>query len=190
MKGIHAELYTIAKNQLIQAQADLEDANVALNEAIKLGDLSEASEYDAAKEKMKSLQQLVEDLRPVLNMEPIPVQDTVDIIEPGSIIDIMVYRTTKKPMDVNSAAFHELTSEKPIFQGRLLFGGGLVVHELLRDKLLSEKAPIGAGILGRPSGSYSIKVPAGYANIIVHRVKTSELREQGPYITLSEFVKE
>lgn len=172
--GIHVSLYIKAKEQLLNAREELEEANEALSEAIKLGDLSENSEYDAAKDRVRRLQQLVDALEPVAQKAPIQARDIVEVIEPGCLIKLEVFSVTKNRLDENSAEFRQALEGTPQFKGELIFGYSLPVHELVKDQVLSENTPIGSAIIGRTSGEYSVKVPAGFAVIRVEKLKFAE----------------
>ena len=167
-------LYQRTKEQLADAQKELDEKLVQLNEAIKLGDLSESSEYDMSKESVRKLQRLVEELQPVLEMSTIQINEHSDIIEVGCIIELTIYSVFKSPIRQGDLKYTEALKSTPSFKGILIYGGALPVHTLIQDKVLSENTPIGKAINGAKQGDYIVKVPAGYAVINVQKVKYSE----------------
>ena len=174
MDKMNIALYQKTKEQLTTAQKELEEKLVQLNEAIKLGDLSESSEYDAAKESVSRLQRLVEELQPVLEISTIAVNESSDIIEPGCIIELTVFKTFKSPVKKGDIKYLEALKSKPNFTGLLIYGGALPVHTLVKDKVLNENTPIGKAINGASEGEYVVEVPAGYTVIKVSKLKYNE----------------
>lgn len=174
-KGVHYLAYASIKERLAQNALEVDRASEQLQEALKLGDLSENSEYDAAKENMRRVTKERDELLPVLSMSPIRGNDSASIFEEGCVVDLKVYSLTNEPMKPQSEAFRKMVeSTHPIFSGTLLFGGTLPVQELLKDSALSADTPIGRALLGKQSGSYSIKVPGGFANITAKKLKSTE----------------
>lgn len=177
--GIHYLLYADAKARLVKNSAEYERISEELQEAIKMGDLRENSEYDAAKEAMRKVTKERDELTPVLSMPQLRSNDSASIFEEGCIIELKVYSATPEPMNTKSEEFARMVKEcTPSFEGVLMFGGTLSVHELLRDSTLSTDTPIGKFLLGKQPGAYSIQVPGGFANVIAKKVKSTELEEK------------
>lgn len=174
-KGVHYLAYSTIRQRLEDNAKELEQASMQLQEALKLGDLSENSEYDAAKDRMSRVTKERDMLAPVLAMSQVKANDSASIFEEGCVIQLKVFNMTSGPMDPRSDAFARLMREtEPIFEGTLMYGGTLPIQELLTDAALSVETPIGGFLLGKQSGAYSIQVPGGFANIYAKKLKSTE----------------
>lgn len=178
VNGLHVSLYHEAKNNFQQAQVELAEAIKQLDAAVKLGDLSENAEYDAAKESVRQLQTRVDMLGPVMQMAPVQARDSVEVIEPGCLVHLTIYDVMREYRDPTTQVFSQKLSQPPQFEGVLIYGYGLPVHELLKDKVLSTNTPIGMAINGVESGHYCVKVPAGFAVVHVEKVKFADHKDE------------
>lgn len=175
--GVHYLLHAQIKERLAINKAEYDKATVQLQEAIAMGDLSENSEYDAAKETMRRITSERDALQPYLSMPQIKASDSAGIFEEGCVMQIKIYCTTPEPVDPRSDAFAKLTRDKvPVFEGTVLLGGTLPMQELMTDSALSTDTPIGSFLLGKQSGNYSIKVPGGFSNVYVRKLKSTEFK--------------
>lgn len=176
-KGVHYLAYSSIRQRIEKNAVELSDASVQLQEALKLGDLRENSEYDAAKDLMSKITKERDMLSPVLSMPQIRANDSASIFEEGCVIDLKVYNMTPGPMDTRSEKFADMMKTSvPIFEGILMYGGTLPIQELLVDSALSVDTPIGKFLLGKQPGAYSIQVPGGFANIYVRKLRTAEVK--------------
>ena len=174
-KGVHYLSYASIRKRLTQNAEELDKASQELQEAIALGDLSENSEYDAAKEHLSKVTKERDILVPVLSMPQVRANDSASIFEEGCVIELKIYNMTPEPVDPRSDAFASLAkTSTPVFEGKLLFGGVLPIQELLADSALATDTPIGSFLLGKQPGNYSIQVPGGFANVYTKKLKTSE----------------
>lgn len=173
--GVHYLAKANILERIEKNASEYERVSQQLQEAVKMGDLSENSEYDAAKEASAKVRREREMLLPVLTMPIVKSNDNVAAFEEGCVVDIQVYNTTEKPLDPNSQEFSALISaSKPVFYGKVMLGGTLPIMELLVDAALSVDTPIGAYLLGKQSGRYSIQVPGGFAPVVVRKLKSTE----------------
>lgn len=165
-KGVHFMALDSAKQRLATVEEEYKEVARQLDEAVKMGDLRENSEYDAAKEAMSRVVRVRDELQPVVTMPVVKSNDNISVIEEGSVVQLSVWSITPSPVTPGSAEFESLKqSGVCAFEGIMMFGATLEVHELLVDKALASDTPIGKFILGKQPGDYSIPVPAGYANI-------------------------
>ena len=169
--GVHFMALDSAKRRLAEVEGEYKEIARQLDEAVKMGDLSENSEYDAAKEAMSRVVKVRDELQPVVTMPVIKSNDNISVIEEGSVIKLNLWSVSPSPVTPGSKEFDMLkNTDACVFEGVLMFGATLEVHELLSDKALSTDTPIGKYILGKQSGDYSVPVPAGYANITVTKL--------------------
>ena len=166
VKGVHYLAYNQIKERIAANDEEYSQVAQQLQEAIKLGDLSENSEYDAARAAMERVVRVRDSLAPVMSMPVIRSNDSAGIIEPGCVLDLAVYGTTPEPLDPKSEEFAQI----------VMLGGILPVHELLADSALSDDpdTPIPYFLLGKKSGWYSIKVPGGFAVVTAKKLKSTE----------------
>ena len=177
IKGVHYLAYNQIKERIAANDEEYSQVAQQLQEAIKLGDLSENSEYDAARAAMERVVRVRDSLAPVMSMPVIRSNDSAGIIEPGCVLDLAVYGTTPEPLDPKSEEFAQIVNtEQPVFYGKVMLGGILPVHELLADSALSDDpdTPIPYFLLGKKSGWYSIKVPGGFAVVTAKKLKSTE----------------
>ena len=174
-KGVHYLAYSTIRQRLEDNAKEVEQASLQLQEALKLGDLSENSEYDAAKDKMGRVTKERDMLAPVLSMPQVKANDSASMFEEGCVMELKVFNMTPGPMDPRSDEFVKMMNEtEPIFEGTLMYGGTLPIQELLTDAALSVDTPIGSFLLGKQPGAYSIQVPGGFANIYARKLKSTE----------------
>lgn len=178
-KGVHYLSYSAIKERVAQNAKEYDEASQELQEAIALGDLSENSEYDAAKDHLGRVTRERDILVPVLSMPQVRANDSASIFEEGCVILLKLYNVTPEPMDPRSDAFARMAKETtPVFEGTLLLGGVLPIQELLTDAALATDTPIGGFLLGKQAGNYSIQVPGGFANIFAKKLKTTEFKKE------------
>ena len=176
---MHYLAYASIKKRLDQNAKDVAAATVQLQEALQLGDLSENSEYDAAKDLMRKVTRERDMLTPVLSMPQVKANDSASIFEEGCVIELKLYGMTPEPMERGSAAFNQMVaSVTPVFEGILMLGGTLPIQELLTDAALDVETPIGGYLLGKQSGLYSVPVPGGFANISAKKLKSTEFNTE------------
>lgn len=169
-----------AQAKLAETEQEYKHASQQLDEAIKLGDLRENSEYEAAKASVQRIATERDLLSPVLQLPVVKAPDELDIIQEGAVIKLTVHKVTGSPLNTTSAEFDEVAAAPPSFEGVLMFGGTLEHQELLADCALDATTPIGSFLMGKRPGRYSVQVPAGFANITVEKLK-SEMPEGGLY---------
>lgn len=178
-KGVHYLAYSNIRQRLEKNAEELESATVQLQEALKLGDLRENSEYDAAKDLMGKVTKERDMLVPVLSMPQVRANDSASIFEEGCVILLKVFNMTPEPMETRGDAFAKMMeTTEPIFEGTLMYGGTLPIQELLADAALSVDTPIGGYLLGKQSGAYSIQVPGGFANIYAKKLRSTEFKPE------------
>ena len=187
-ESIHFLAIDVARARLEVLEGELEQAYVELDEAIKLGDLSENSEYDAKKETVNRLIREREDLREAISMPLVKAPDNTVIIQEGSIIELTVYGLMDKPYATNSPEFLAMKDRKPEFKGVVMLGGALHFHELLKDKMLKLVSPIGRYLIGKDGGSteygadHVVGVSGGmFSAITVKLLKPSEVTQKDLY---------
>ena len=171
--GVHFMALDKARGRLAETEEEYKRASHQLDEAIKMGDLSENAEYDAAKASVAKIAKERDELLPVVAMPVVKSNDNISIIEEGSVVRVTIYSITPSPVKPGTAAFNQLKEGKPAFDGLLMYGATLRVHELLVDKALSAETPIGKFLLGKQPGEYSVAVPAGFANISVEKLPST-----------------
>ncbi len=178
---IHHLAYSGIEKRIQELKAEREVASVQLQEALSLGDLSENSEYDAAKEAMGRVVKELDSLVPSLSYPQVKANPNARVIEEGCVIDLTVYSVTQGPRTLQDVA-----EEKPVFKGMLMFGGVVQGIDLLRDHALSAETPVGKAILGKQGGFYAVPVPGGHANLVVekvmHEVTTEELLREPIFV--------
>lgn len=177
MKKIHPLLFQNAEAQ-IQELTDLVNASQErLREAIAQGDLSENSEYDAAKESHRKCLNRLEDAQEVLQYEPLDVV-VPDVICEGCVLHIQVWGQTEQ--EVGEDYFSKVKQGKPVLEGNVTFGGSLDHHTLYDNGALSIKSIVGEYILRSPQGGdFSIKVRDRYTNVTATRVDGLKLNDIG-----------
>lgn len=174
-KGVHYLAQASIRQRLAQNASDIEKVSVSLKEALKLGDLSENSEYDATKEAMAKLTKERDMLTPVLSMPAVRSSDNIAVFEEGSVIDIKVYSVLSHPVYPDTNEYAKLVSENaPAFEGTIMLGGTLPIQDLIEDAALSVETPVGSYLIGKPSGSYIVKVPGGFVPVIARKLKSTE----------------
>lgn len=169
-----------AQAKLAEAEDEYKKASQQLDEAIKLGDLRENSEYEAAKASVQRIANERDLLSPVLQLPVVKALDALDVIQEGAVIHLVVHSVSASPVDADSPEFDEVAQGEPSFEGSLMFGGTLEHQELMSDFALDATTPIGAFLIGKRPGRYSVQVPAGFATITVEKLK-SEMPEGGLY---------
>lgn len=168
--------YDAMRARLTEVEKLYEAAALEVTEAAKFGDLSEASEYDAAKDRLGRIAKEREMLEPVLSMTPLRASDSAVVFEEGSCVTLTIYSVTQEPISVAQNRVAEFfANTTPIFEGVVMFGGTLPTQDILKDSALSEESTIGRFLLGKPSGYYSIKVPGGFANTMATLMKSTEV---------------
>ena len=90
VKGLHSVLRKKAVESLKELEAEIEETKQELREAVRMGDLSENSEFDSAKADLTTLLEEKRDFKELLELPTLPIRNT-DMIEPGCIIDIEIY---------------------------------------------------------------------------------------------------
>lgn len=177
--GVHFMAVEKARTRLSESEFEYAEARQQLDEAIKMGDLRESAEYDAARAAVARIATERDALQPVLSMPVVKANDNIPIITEGSVVEVIIYSVTNAPIDPSTEQFMQEKTKEPLFKGMLMYGATLEVHELLADKALSSDTPIGKFLLGKQPGDYSVAVPAGFANLSVDKlstgVKVSEL---------------
>ena len=174
-RGIHYLASETVKKRLAVVEAECEVAAAAVIEARKFGDLSEAAEYDAAKENLGRLTKERDMLAPVATMPTVQSSDSSSVFEEGSVVKITVYNLTQQPVGTSVEDFQKLASSvKPAFEGIVMLGGSIPTMDLLRDASLSEESAVGKFLIGKHSGNYSVKVPGGFANLTAVKLKSNE----------------
>lgn len=179
--GVHYLAYNQIKDRIKANEEEYAVVSQQLQEALKLGDLSENAEYDAARSAMDRIVKTRDALIPVMSMTALKSNDNAGIFEPGCVVELSVYGTTPEPLDPKSKEFASIVDTgDPVFYGKLMLGGILPVHELLEDAALSDDAdtPIPYYLLGKKSGWYSIKVPGGFAIVVAKKLKSTEFTEE------------
>lgn len=173
--GVHYLAYNNIKERLVENANEYNKVAVELNEALKMGDLRENSEYDAAKSSMAKITRERDMLSPVLSMSVIKANDNTNIFEPGSVIQLDVYNLTNKPLDFTEEVLDNLKKQEPVFSGIVMLGGIIPILGLLEDNALSTDTPVGNYLIGKVSGAYSVRVPGGFANIVATKLKTTDI---------------
>ena len=168
--GIHFMALPIVKERLVHNEEELKAAKEDLAAAAKFGDLRENSEYDNAKTDVRRLNIERGQLIDAVGMPVVKSPDNLRIIEEGSVVSIRVYSITPAPIVSGSKEFEELKKSEPIFEGVLMYGATLSIHELLRDNALSENTPVGKFIYGKTSGDYSVPVKGNFVNVSVEKL--------------------
>lgn len=171
--GVHFMAVEKARARLSESELEYSEARQQLDEAIKMGDLRESSEYDAAKAAVARIAKERDALQPVLLMPVVRANDNIPIITEGSVVEVVIYSVTNAPVEPGTDQFMQEKNKDPLFRGILMYGATLEVHELLADKALSSDTPIGKFLLGKQPGDYSVAVPAGFANISVNKLSTN-----------------
>lgn len=179
--GVHYLALSSARQRYAETTEELDKARVQLDEALQLGDLSENSEYDAAKALVGKLSRQLDDLSSVMAMQSVRSDDHLSIIDEGSIIELTVWKVTRNPVKVGSSEFEELKKGQPPFKGVLMYGASLSIHELLNDRMLSVDTPVGQAIYRKQSGDFSVAVKVGFANISVQKLKTADISSADLY---------
>ena len=99
-------------------------------------------------------------LAPVATMPTVQSSDSSSVFEEGSVVKITVYNLTQQPVGTSVEDFQKLASSvKPAFEGIVMLGGSIPTMDLLRDASLSEESAVGKFLIGKHSGTYSVKVP-------------------------------
>lgn len=174
-KGVHYLAHATIEERLARNAEEIAHVSEQLQEAIKMGDLRENAEYDAAKEAMGKATRERDMLLPVLDMPTVRSSDSVAVFEEGCVVDIQVYHSLREPVEPNSEAFKKIVSDTtPAFEGRVMLGGTLPIQELLVDAALDVATPVGSYLLGKPSGSFIVKVPGGFVPVVAKKLKTTE----------------
>lgn len=178
-KGVHFMALDSAKHRLAAVEEEYKEVARQLDEAVKMGDLRENSEYDAAKEAMSRVVRVRDELQPVVTMPVVRSNDNISVIEEGSVVRLNVWSITPSPITPGSPEFEALKQSGSCdFDGIMMFGATLEVHELMADKALASDTPIGKFILGKQPGDYSVPVPAGHANITVQKLPSQTSVEE------------
>lgn len=174
-KGIHYLAQAKIKQRLENNTQEFARVTEQLQEAVRMGDLRENSEYDAALEARAKVRREREMLLPVLTMPVLRASDNIAIFEEGCVVELRVYGTVDRPLDGNSVEFSKIVEQQsPQFEGKVMLGGTLPIQDLLADAALSIETPIGAYLLGKQSGRYSIKVPGGFAIVTASKLRSTE----------------
>lgn len=176
--GVHFMALDKARSRLAATEEEYKAASKQLDEAIKMGDLKENAEYDAAKASVAKIAKERDELMPVTVMPVVRSNDNISIIEEGSIIHLVIYSITQLPVKPGTSEFQTIKSQTPVFDGVLMYGATLRLHELLVDNALASDTPVGEFILGKQPGDYSIAVPAGFANVTVEKLKSDTKPEE------------
>ena len=164
--AVHAGIYEKAQKELSEIDDKLNKARQELKEARELGDLSENSEYDAAKEDISLILRKKEALEKIVNDTVLKI-DPSDKIYPGCVIEIDSWGPYREPYgDISGCE-----KEQEYLKGTLLYGGSTSDRSFIQDKILSEESPIGKFINGKSSGTYEVRVHDGtYMTIKVTKV--------------------
>ena len=173
MKGILRLLYGKVKAEYDETLKLLNQVHDELDEARQQGDLSENSDYDAAKAKEAKTVKKLAELSDLLESKVLDGSTTPEIT-PGDVLEIVIYGQTKEFLD-NENLSKYIESTIPRIEGRVLFGGATHQMTLTDDFVLSDTCSVGAFICGKPSGIFSIKSPGGFTNIKVSKVQDGEL---------------
>ena len=178
--GIHYMAYAKTKEYLDTVEKEYRESIRMRDLAAKDGDARENSNLDNYKDMVARLSRIREELAPVLTLPVVKSNDNVSIIEEGSVIHLTVHRVTNTPVQPNTAEFEALKEGKPEFEGVLMYGATLSIHDLLSNKALACTSPVGRFILGKQPGDYTVPVPNGFSNITVRKLPVdtdaSELR--------------
>lgn len=177
-KGVHFMALDSAKARLAASEGEYKQASQQLEEAVKMGDLRENAEYDIAKAAVQRVARERDALTPVITMPLVKSNDNISIIEEGSVIHLVIHNITPAPVSPGTKEFEELKSCQPAFEGTLMYGATLDIHELLTDSALSTDTAIGTSIYGKQPGDYSVAVPAGFANLTVEKLLSSTKLEE------------
>lgn len=170
--GVHFLAFDKAKARLAETEEEYKAASQQLDEALKMGDLRENAEYDVAKDAVARIARMRDELSPVVTMPVVRSNDNVSIIEEGSVVHLIVHSITPTPVKPGSDEFEAAKNGAAEFEGVLMFGATLNIHELLVDNALAADTPIGRFLVGRQPGDYSVPVPAGYANITATKLSS------------------
>lgn len=169
-EGIHYLSLGQAKDKYEKLSTEYAQAKRQLAEAAAMGDLRENAEYDAAKTTVGKIAKELDALQPVMSMSSVRANDAVLVIQEGCVIDLIIHKRTSTPVQPGSAAFEELKGGTPTFHGLLAYGASIGPQELLVDNILKTDTPVGAFLLGKPAGDYSVEVPGGFSNLTVTKV--------------------
>ena len=179
IKGIHYLLYSKVRNRLTEIDEEYEEVSKELEEAIAFGDKSENAEYDAAKDRMNRIVKERDELYSVIGLPQLKSSDSTNFFDEGSVISLKVFRVMPSPMNPGSQEFMEMIEkEQPVFEGIVLYGGVLSIHDLLSDYALSVDTPVGTAIFGKQSGNFSVKTADGFVNVVAKKLKESEFSEK------------
>lgn len=170
---IHYLAYSSVEKRISILKEERAQAAVQLQEALAMGDLRENSEYDAAKEAMGRIVKELDSLTPSLGYQQAKANPNARVIEEGCVIQLTIYSVSDVPLKQNQAE-----QEKPIFKGKLMYGGVVPGLDLLRDHALDIATPVGNAINGKQNGYMSISVPGGYSNLYVEKVMEDITAEQ------------
>ena len=174
MDGIHELLARRIRDDIAKCEVQRDKAAITLQEAVELGDLSENSEYDAAKETMRRVVERLDILKSLSELPVLQVHDT-DTLEEGCVASLKIYCVNRTPNPPGSSLLN-YTKQKPIFEGTILFGGATPVHTLMKDGVLSTKTKIGSFLLGKQGGVYEVSVPGGFAIVEAHPLSLDEYK--------------
>lgn len=178
VNGVHFMALDKARSRLAATEEEYRKASHQLDEAIKMGDLRENAEYDAAKAAVARIAKERDELVPVTAMPVVKSNDNISIVEEGSVVHVVIHSITPSPVKPDSPEFKALKEKEPAFEGVLMYGATLNIHELLVDNALAVDTPIGQFILGKQPGDYSVAVPAGFANITVEKLSADTNPEE------------
>lgn len=184
--GVHFMALASAKARLEELRENYEVANAELQEAIALGDLSECSEYDAAKETIRKIMVEKDKIEPYMAFPSVKCPDSESTIQEGSVLDLTIYGISDAPIAEGSAEYAEMIKRQPTLTGRFMFGGNLEIHTLLQDKMLSATTPVGRYLLWKASGYYSVRTPGGFTNLRVQKVDLKDLNASDLRCTFNE----
>lgn len=174
--GVHYLSLGQARERYAQTTAEFDVAKQRLAEAVAMGDLRENAEYDVAKDAVGRLARELDALQPVLSMPAVRANDSVLVIQEGCVIELIIHSLTQNPITPGSEEFNKLKRATesgqltPAFHGLLAYGATMSFHELLVDNILSADTEIGAFLLGKPTGDYSVEVAGGFSNLTVTKV--------------------
>lgn len=172
MDGVHELLARRIRDDIAKCEAQKDEVAATMQEVIKLGDLSENSEYDAAKEMMHRVVERLDTLKYLAELPVLPIHDS-DTLEEGCVASIKIYCVNRTPVPPNSSLDH-FREKEPVFSGVVLFGGATPVHTLMDDGVLSTKTRIGSFLLGKQGGIYEISVPGGFAIVEAKPLSSAE----------------